>query len=79
MESFDVWWTRMYSKLPVDQKEIARAAFEAAKAQSRNYFADDDTFPEQVTFCNGRVVSIQDNPEPGVHHGVYLSVNQLPD
>ena len=79
MESFDVWWTRMYSKLPVTQKEIARAAFEAAKVQSRKYFADAELMPSQVTFANGVVVSIQDNPEPGVHHGVYLSVNQLPD
>ena len=50
-----------------------------ARAQSRNYTADEEVMPEKVTFANGRVVWIADNKADGVHNGVYLEVGQLPD
>lgn len=80
METFEDWIQRTGQETRnVGAKALAKAAWEAAKAQSRNYVADDEVMPERVTFANGRVVTIQDNPEPGVHNGVYLSVDQLPD
>lgn len=88
METFDEWWTRIGRTLDPDtedvpwydkRKGLAEAAFNAAKAQSRNYTADEEVMPEKVTFGNGRVVWIAENKTPGVHNGVYLEVAQIPD
>ena len=80
METFEGWIQRTGQKTRnVGAMALAKAAWDAAKAQSRNYVADDEVMPERVTFGNGRVVTIQDNPDPNVHNGVYLSVGQLPD
>jgi|HubBroStandDraft_4_1064222.scaffolds.fasta_scaffold2395472_1 hypothetical protein len=80
METFEQWWERQAVIVAAKTvKDVAKAAFEAAKAQSRNYVADEEVHPEKITFANGRVVSIADNKEPGVHFGVYLEVGQLPD
>ena len=88
METFDEWWIRIGRTLDPDvsdaawydkRRALAEAAFNAAKAQSRNYAADEETMPGKITFGNGRVVWIADNKSPGVHFGVYLEVGQLPD
>jgi hypothetical protein len=80
METFEQWLQRTgQDTRNVGAKVLAKAAWEAAKAQSRNYVADDEVLPERVTFANGRVVTIQDNPNPNVHNGVYLAVDQLPE
>lgn len=88
METFEQWWERDGRMIDPDfsevswydkRKGLAEAAFNAAKAQSRNYVADEEVMPEKVTFANGRVVYIAENKTPGVHHGVYLEVGQLPD
>jgi len=73
METFDQWWVRVGHglwRLSENCSEVARAAFEAAKAQSRNYVADDEEYPERITFANGRVVRLTGD-------GYYLSVEQL--
>lgn len=46
----------------------------ASRANSWNYTANDETFPDEITFENGTVVRIADNKTPGVHHGVFLEV-----
>jgi ribosomal protein L10 len=83
METFDQWLERTgqsaMAVLNDPAVTLARAAWEAAKAQSRNYVADEEVMPEKITFANGRVVYIKDNETPGVHNGVYLEVEQLPD
>lgn len=82
METFEQWWQRIGLSLMgknTTYPEVARMAFLAALAQSRNYTADEEVKPEKITFANGRVVWIADNKEPGVHHGVFLEVGQLPD
>ena len=82
METFDQWWQRdgkFYDPDTDDvpwfdkRKELAERAFEAAKAQSRNYIADDPTMPERVRFANGRRVMITDRTD-GVT-GYYLTVD----
>lgn len=80
METFERWLDRSgQNTRNVGAVELAKQAWEAAKAQSRNYVADEEKMPEKITFANGRVVWIEDNKELGVHHGVYLEVGQLPD
>ncbi len=79
METFEQWLGRTGQIADGAARELARAAWESAKAQSRNYVADAEVHPERITFANGRVVYIADNKEPGVHHGVYLEVGQLPE
>jgi len=80
METFEQWWQRAGCKIDSEiEMHFAKAAWDAAKAQSRNYIADEEIMPEKVIFANGRVVWIADNITPGVHHGVYLEVGQLPD
>ena len=80
METFEQWIERTgQNTRNVSALDLARHAWSAAIAQSRNYVADEEVMPERVTFANGRVVYITDNKEPGVHNGVYLEVEQLPD
>ena len=79
METFEQWLQRTGQNTKnVGAIELGRAAWDAAKAQSRNYIADEVEMPEKVTFANGRVVWIADNKSPGVHGGVFLEVGQLP-
>ena len=65
---FEEWWTREGQGVDPDdsdvpwfdkRKGLAAEAFRAAMYQSGNYVADDDTYPDQVTFANGRVVRVQ--------------------
>jgi len=80
VETFEQWIERTGQRTKnVGAMVLAKAACEAAKAQSRNYVADEVEMPERITFANGRVVYIADNPNPGVHHGVFLEVGQLPE
>jgi len=80
METFEEWLQRTgQNTRNVGAIDLAKSAWTAAKAQSRNYVADEETMPEKVTFANGRVVWIADNKTPGVHNGVFLEVGQLPD
>lgn len=80
METCEQWLFRTGRMTAnVGALELAHAAWKAATAQSRNYVADDVEMPEKITFANGRVVYIADNKSPGVHHGVYLEVEQRPD
>lgn len=85
METFDEWFTRNATEiaapgqLQYNAVGWMRKAYESAKAQSRNYVADEEVMPERITFANGRVVTIEDNPNPNVGNGVYLAVGQLPD
>jgi hypothetical protein len=60
MENFDTWWNRMYSKIPVNQKEMCRAAFEAGKAQS------DEDVPERIAlgFCKLGQAGLHMTTEP---------------
>lgn len=66
-DAFDEWWFREGQFLDPDTDDVpwfdkreglARLAFEAAMAQSGNYVANDDTFPSEVIFSNGRIVRI---------------------
>jgi hypothetical protein len=86
METFEQWWNRHGRFIDPDtedvpwfdkRKALAELAFEAAKAQSGNYTANDECMPDRVTFGNGRVVEIADNPAPNVHLGVFLKVSTL--
>lgn len=75
METFEQWVERTGRHGYGDNaNSLAKDAWEAATAQSRNYTADDVEMPESVTFSNGRVVRIVDNKTPGVHLGVYLQI-----
>ncbi len=65
--SFDDWWRRTGKSIDPDtsdvpwedkRKALAEAAFDAALAMSRNYVANDDTWPTTVIFANGRAVRI---------------------
>lgn len=67
-DAFDEWWSREGQFLDPDTDDVpwfdkreglARLAFEAATAQSRNYVANKDTFPSEVTFSNGRIVRMR--------------------
>ena len=64
--AFDEWWHRVgqyfdpdTSDVPWEDKRrfLAELAFDAAMAQSRNYTADREVDPLNVTFANGRTVS----------------------
>lgn len=80
METFEQWVQRTgQDTRNVGAMELAKSAWQAALAQSRNYVAEEEVMPEKLTFANGRVVWIEDNKQPGVQHGVYLEVGQLPD
>lgn len=83
METFEQWLERTgqsaMAVLNDPAVTLAKAAWTAAVAQSRNYVADDVEMPEKVTFANGRVVYIADNKSPSVQHGVFLEVEQLPE
>lgn len=80
METFEEWLQRTGQNTQnVGAISLGKAAWEAAKAQSRNYVADEEVMPEKITFANGRVVWIEDNKSSGVKCGVYLEVGQLPD
>jgi hypothetical protein len=76
---FKKWWAECGSRLPYTGEARAESAFyagmEVGMAQSRNYVADSSEMPGQVTFANGRVVRIVDNPNPNVHNGVFLQVD----
>lgn len=67
---FAEWWSRVGQSLDPDtsdvpwfdkRKALAEAAFDAAMAQSGNYVADDAVEATQVTFVNGRTVTIVDS------------------
>lgn len=80
METFENWLQRTGQDAKnVGAIELAKSAWLAALAQSRNYTADAVVMPERITFANGRVVYIADNKTPGVQHGVFLEVEQLQD
>lgn len=80
METFDEWLQRTgQDTRDVGAKLLANAAWNAATAQSRNYVADVEVMPQKITFANGRVVWIAENKTPGVQHGMFLEVGQLPD
>jgi hypothetical protein len=80
METFEEWLDRTGRNTKnVGALSLAEDAWTAALAQSRNYVADQEVMPEKITFANGRVVYIADNTSPGVHNGVYLEVEQLPN
>lgn len=79
-ERFAEWWSRDGRFIDPDtddvpwfdkRKGIAAAAFHAAMAQSGNYIADDPVTPMQVTFANGRQVTIAADK-----HGPWLSVSR---
>lgn len=64
--AFDEWWNRVgryydpdTSDVPWEDKRrfLAELAFDAAMAQSRNYTADREVDPLNVTFANGRTVA----------------------
>lgn len=62
--SFDSWWDRRDASVhkvnfehPV-LREVAKAAFDAGVAQSRNYTADHESRPSEVSFANGRSVKV---------------------
>jgi hypothetical protein len=64
-EAFEEWWNREGQFLDPDtsevpwfdkRKSLAEMAFEKATAQSRNYVANRETNPTEITFKNGRVV-----------------------
>ena len=66
-EAFEEWWDRYGFNVDPDtsdvpwydkRKGLAEIAFAAAMAQSGNYVANDETFPSEVTFSNGRIVRI---------------------
>lgn len=54
---FDAYWRRVGSENS-DAMDIAKAAFDAAFYQSRNYVADAEVHPEIVQFANGRMVKV---------------------
>lgn len=78
-DAFDEWWSREGQFLDPDTDDVpwfdkreglARLAFEAATAQSRNYVANDEIYPSEVTFSNGRRVFV--NKADG--GGVFLEI-----
>ncbi len=62
-ELFQKWWDdgKMHGQNLDNAPRIAKIAFKAAMAISRNYVADDAEMPEKVTFANGRVVKLADS------------------
>lgn len=67
---FEDWWHRDGKFIDPDtsdvpwfdkRKGLAERAFIAAMAMSRSYVADDDTWPQQFKFVNGRVVTVGDD------------------
>lgn len=78
METFSDWWLRdgrMFDPDTSDvpwfdkRKDLAEKAFNAALAQSRNYTCDDSVLPTEVTFANGRTVTMvkQDDGDWHLH------------
>jgi hypothetical protein len=63
---FDEWWIRKGRFIDTEpsvsaadkMKDMMSMAWEAARAQSTCYVADDAVFARKVTFANGRTVSI---------------------
>ena len=83
---FEKWWKEFGEdlgfegvKLNDKGKALASIAFGAGTAcgmaRSKNYTANDSVMPDSVTFANGRVVRIVDNPNPNVLNGVFLQVD----
>src|SRR5271155_1239416 len=72
METFAEWKKRVGGLY--EGEVLAEAAFNAAKAQSGNYTVDDSTFPGQVLFANGRVVTLKSRTD-GVY-GYYLAIGR---
>lgn len=73
-EPFDEWWNRdgrFYDPDTTDvpwydkRKALAERAFHAASAQSRNYIADQEVYPQSVTFFNGRRVRVSSRGKQG--------------
>ena len=67
MNKFDEWWQRLAHKLwtEADPETIARQAWSAAMAVSRNYVTDDEVEPTSIVFGNElevRVVDFTNNP-----------------
>lgn len=66
-EHFESWWQREGKSFDPDtedvpwfdkRKELARKAFDVAMAISQNYVVNRDTYPTEVTFENGRRISL---------------------
>ena len=73
MEPFEQWWERLGQHIHhQDTEKCVRLAWEAARAQSRNYVADEKEMPSEVTFANGRIVKII-NRTDGIL-GYYLDI-----
>lgn len=67
---FEDWWQADGKFIDPDtsdvpwfdkRKALAALAFEAAMLVSRNYVADEETAPDQITFTNGRIVTLGDD------------------
>lgn len=78
---FNRWWEREGVSLDPDTQDVpwfdkrralAEMAFRAALHASRNYIADTETEPQEITFLNGRRVRLVTNGDDE-----YLAVGQL--
>ena len=70
METFEQWWERDGRFFDPDtddvhwfdkRKSLAEYAFNKATAQSRNFTCNDEVFPTEVNFSNGRMVQLKGN------------------
>ena len=67
-EVFEAWWESVGRKIfpegdslirKTNCKRVAEVSFKAALHQSGNYVADHETYPQVITFANGRVVAMK--------------------
>jgi hypothetical protein len=79
---FTEWYKAEGSRLNCDADDLKAAytaGFNSGMAVSRNHTANDRVMPDRVHFSNGTVVKIVSNKTPGVHDGVFLSVEKFAD
>lgn len=57
LDQFENWWKHTAQLPKFSPKDLARTAWEAAFAASRNYVADESIHALQLQFANGRVVT----------------------
>ena len=59
--AFEDWWKRIHIPTLTTSEAYAAAktAWSAGAVYGSNYVADHDTFPQKITFANGRVVAMK--------------------
>jgi hypothetical protein len=65
MTTFYEWWAKQQGAVFNEScQTAAQLAWDTAMAVGRNYVADDEIYPQKVTFANGRIVVLISGVQP---------------